>query len=411
MTKNKWLKRVLFLSFRLVFISFGMSYDVSLALAQGGVIYPNREFPSPKQDTNNDKVTNIDIEKIYNNATASSWGQDYPLNDQVLNGKIANFRPSFKSWSLKAGETIVVKWSFVGESLTSNPISTQPTGWNVTVPPDQGHKLDEKVRLEIRRKGVLLDAHDSPMKVFFYLTDTSDTHFRADGNTDANWYRHWAANANNAVPNYSTSQDLSHCGYDKIKMNWQAVKGYIAGETNWQVNSTTDAITSMQITLFDRVTSASEVNWDSPGITITGSDGVARQFPAKTHSVHYKKGGIDHARKTMEHEFRHVEMVVKWAPDGEWRRKYGIRRTDDGDERLGALENDYDGDLLPNESEDVIGTWWGRQVTFNVAPLFPISYGHDDELWVESLVQGIPDGNDQNDWAWPGKQSTPKMPW
>ncbi len=179
-----------------------------------------------------------------------------------------------------------------------------------------------------------------------------------NGNGVPNWFEYWRSDG--SVPEFKrsdTSYDPADAGYGVYHPDTDKIGiGVLAGETDGAFNI--PAIPSL-----------------CPGVNI----------PTKT--------GSDTARATVVHEARHKTMQHNWDAGGAW-----------------AGMADPDGDGLPSSYETAAGLGANNPDSCNMAGLWNSVYATygDNEIIARQSEVGVK-GIVPNDWAKPGKQTTPSF--
>lgn len=354
---------------------------------------PEVNMGSP-QAFNIDAVV-VEVTQIANAQTLRS----NTLDDQVITGTRAEFEATVDLTNLPTGSEYFLRWTFLGTSSSwEGPFTTATSGkFEFDVPPDATHKLDEELMVELRvDQGNVCFMLTRDMKVFFDLVASNDTHNRSSGNSDANWFRHWGTDNDNAVNNFSATGTVSFFGRN-ASFTYGGASGGIA-----QYDGNTS---SPKFTLFDAAKDRLNVNFSSASMSYTDSQGNSITSPAGAISIIYDKSGIDVVELNINHEAEHLHTDLRWlAPNGDWFLAYGTRMADNGDGVLQPGENDFDNDEIPNLVEDAnLGFRWDVRTTH--AGFF--LSGDDEEVWIENIVQSTGNGTAANDWALEGKQSNP----
>jgi hypothetical protein len=336
-------------------------------------------------------TSTVDVTDIINAQGVTIDSMPVDLNDQVLTGSEAVFHAILTA-SLKNNDVYYLRWKFMG--TTSEWIgpynSSSAEAWHFSIPADATHKLKEPITVEVRLNtdGNIHDSYRKNMRVFFNSLGNGDTHNRPAGNTDANWFRHYGTDQDNAVDNYSASSTVSYGG--------KAVT-FIYGGSSGDEGSFNLSVQNPIITLYDAACGGTGFSFSSNAMPpYTDSTGKTVNAPAGALTVSRANlRGIDNLKRTVGHELEHLNIFLKWLPGGQWYEQYGSWN----------IAVDQDRDLLPNAVEDgIIGLRWDvERSQWN----FYLN-GSDREIWCELASNGVGNGNASNDWAFPGKQSTPK---
>jgi len=340
-------------------------------------------------------VLKVDITNIVNTQIV----RGHTLTNQVLTGNQASFQASVDVQP--AGTEYFLRWHFLSStSGWTGPFSVSTATWNTDVPSNATHALSELLTVEasFETNGTICDSAVTNMRVFFDIDAATDTHNRPAGNVDANWFRHWGVDQDNAVSSYSAAGTVVHFGKN-VTFSYGGAGGGLTGTYNSNPNNPS-------IALYDGGHGAENHSWTSAAMTYTNSVGSNVVANAAAISITWTNSGIDLLSIVIAHEAQHLNTDLRWqAPNGTWFLAYGARTADDGDGVLEDGENDFDNDELPNAVEDAtIGFRWDVSSTHQ--PGFYLG-GDDEEVWIENAVQATPGGTDANDWAFEGKQSSP----
>jgi hypothetical protein len=314
------------------------------------------------------------------------------LDDQVLTGSTASLVADLDL--VLGGASYQLQWSFLGQvSPWQGPYNTSPSGaYAFPVPANQDHTLSETLTVKARLFGTFdeCDSFTRNMKVFFALDSANDTHNRPTGNTDANWFRHWGNDHDNACTTFSATGTVAYFG-----KNVTFEYGGVAGTTRAQYNN---SLSDPIVTLYDFAHAPANRNFVSSAMTYLDSQGNSVNDPAGAITIVWNRSGIDQVNQSVMHEIEHLNVNLLWEdPNGQWFMAYGAHSP-------GVGGNDRDNDELPNAIEDTTpGYRWDVARTH---ANFYLS-GDDEEVWIEELTSGAPAGVSGNDWAYQGKQSTP----
>jgi hypothetical protein len=326
------------------------------------------------------------------------------LDDQVLSGTDAELQAEVDLGGQATG--YYLRWTFAGSTSSwQGPFSASPSGsYTIAVPPDQAHTLNEQLQAEMRigTDGPICDTFARNRGVFFDIDAANDTHNRPGGNTDANWFRHWGIDRDNACSTFAATASVVYFGAG-------VTFSYGGSGTPDDRAAYNGDPNNPEFTLYDLAHSRENWNFASQAMTYSDSQGNQVNAPAGAITITYDVAGIDALNVDVFHEVEHLHTDLRWDPSnggGDWYQLYGpqAQACDDGDGIPEPGEHDFDCDELPNAVEDANpGFRWNRSVTHSGFYLT----GDDEEVWIENIVQGTPPGTASNDWAFEGKQSTP----